>query len=143
MDSIKRRILIEKTKQQGLPRTGHPLPIVSLEEFFTGNDDEGSIGCNLIDHPGTPAFYDTLRAIRARPDVQDVLIEIYEVEEDDESMWPFSEGVYILTSALRAEIEAWMAPLQSDEIAEGYPFGVPAAAPPLAPGMRVYAAWWD
>jgi hypothetical protein len=26
--------------------------IVPIDRFFDGNDDLGSIGCNLIDHPG-------------------------------------------------------------------------------------------
>jgi hypothetical protein len=35
-----------------------PLPVVSLEAFFEGNDDYGSIGCNLLEseHPGPPGF---------------------------------------------------------------------------------------
>src|SRR4051794_17143456 len=115
MDAHKRGLLIEAIKQQGWPNPSHQLPIVSLEEFFTGNDDEGSLGCNLIDHPGMRFFYDTLRTIREKPMVQEVLIEIAEVEESDESMWPFSECVYILTSASQADVEAWMEPLQPDE----------------------------
>src|SRR5262249_18698986 len=53
-----------------------PDPIVSLEEFFTGNEDLGSIGCNLTDHPGMQTFYTELKAIRSRPDVQGVFVAI-------------------------------------------------------------------
>jgi hypothetical protein len=143
MDLKLRAKLIETIKQQGLPTGKGPVPVVTLEEFFTGNDDLGSIGCNLMEHPGTGAFYETLRAIRSRPEVQDVLVGIYEVEEADESMWPFSEHVYILTSAPQTEIESWMVALQPDEIGQGYTFGTPRAAPELKPGMHPWTAWWD
>ncbi|PFK67047.1 hypothetical protein COJ21_24420 [Priestia megaterium] len=43
--------LIKKIYEQGYPDE-KTAPLVSLEEFFEGNDDEGSIGCNLMDHPG-------------------------------------------------------------------------------------------
>ena len=49
-------------------------PVVTLEDFFEGNQDEASIGCNLVDHPGVDRFYETLRGIRDRADVQDVLV---------------------------------------------------------------------
>jgi hypothetical protein len=142
MDDNRRLNLIALVKLQGISYDGTPLPVVSLEDFFTGNDDPGSIGCNT-DHPGPEFFKEPLFAIRSRPNVQDVLIEIEEVEEQDESMWPFSERIYILTSAPQEEIEEWMAPLHPDTVEEGWAYGEPKTAPPLRPGMRVYAAWWD
>ncbi len=143
MDLNRRHELIQCVRQQGLPAPGRPLPVVSLEEFFTGNDDLGSIGCNLNDHPGIEKFFSTLRAIREKHEVQDVLVEIYEVEERDESIWPFSERVYILTDATRDDLEGWISELQPDEVTEGYARGVPSAAPQLGSKMRVYAVWWD
>lgn len=41
-----------------------------MSEFFDGNDDLGSIGCNLSDHPGIEAFRDTFARLLARPDVE-------------------------------------------------------------------------
>ena len=118
-----------------------PAPIVSLEDFFTGNDDAGSIGCNT--NHGGPLFFAPLKAIRDKPTVQDVLIEIYEVG-DGETMWPFSERIYILSSSSRDEVAEWLAPLEPDTVEqESYVFGVPKTAPQLQEGMRIYAAWWD
>lgn len=62
--------LIAKIKAQGLPSADRPLPIVSLEDFFTGNNEYGSIGCNLADHPGPQLFFKVLKEIRARSTVQ-------------------------------------------------------------------------
>jgi hypothetical protein len=140
----KRQILIGKIRGQGYLQAGRPRPVVSLEDFFEGNEDPGSIGCNLLDHPGVQRFYDHLRMIRSRPDVQDVLIEITEVDEESSwEPWPFSERVYILTEASAKEVLEWMALLQPDEIETGYIQGKPPAAPELAEGMRVYGLWWD
>jgi hypothetical protein len=75
-----RQQLVRKIAAQGKPGFGKPFPVVSLEDFFTGNNDLGSIGCNLENHPGTQRFFAILRSIRARPEVQDVLVTIYEYE---------------------------------------------------------------
>ena len=108
--------LIKKILSQGMPGYNKPFPVVSLEDFFTGNDDLGSIGCNLSDHPGLKRFYSVLRSIRKRPEVQDILVTIYEFEEDDESMWPFSERVYVLTSASVDDLAEWAKDLQPSEV---------------------------
>ena len=139
-----RRKLIEKIKSQGLPSVDKALPLVSLEDFFIGNDDMGSIGCNLFEHPGLEFFFERLLEIRARDDVQDVLVEINEVVEDHEEMWPFSDRVYILTSAAKEEVVAWVAPLTPDEIEDGFAFGRRSEyAPELQEGVKVYGVWWD
>ena len=139
-----RQSLVEKIRSIGLPAHGVPLPVVSLEDFFTGNKDYGSIGCNLSPHPGPQFFFAKLKEIRSRDDVQDVLVEVSEVEESDETMWPFSERVYILTSAAGEEVASWVAALQPDEVEAGFAYGgVPSGAPPLSEGMAVYGVWWD
>ena len=139
----KRQQLIEKIKRQGAPAdVNGPSAVVSLEDFFEGNEDLGSIGCNLIEHPGIDAFYRVLRDARSRPDVQDVLVEIYEVMEGEDE-WPFSDRVYILTSADPDDVRGWLTYLDPSEIEEGWAAGAPPAAPALQEGMRVLAAWWD
>jgi hypothetical protein len=118
-----------------------PDPIVSLEEFFTGNEDLGSIGCNLTRHPGMQAFYRELRAIRERSNVQDVFVAIHELDQD--TVWPYSECIYILTSAPTEEVAMWMEKLQPSEVSEGWLYKQPPNAPPLKDGMRVVSCWWD
>jgi hypothetical protein len=137
-----RQKLIDKIKAQP-GGYDEPLPVVSLEDFFTGNDDLGSMGCNLSEHPGLPKFYSVLRAIRERPEVQGVLVIINEVIEEDTSMWPFSDRVYVFTSATTDQLREWSAELQPDEINEGFVGGPPSASPPLKEGMKVLSLWWD
>lgn len=118
-----------------------PSPVVSLEDFFEGNEDLGSIGCNLINHPGLDTFYKILKDIRGRDDVQDVLIIISEVDEYLD--WPFSNSLYIFTSCSKEQVSEWVRPLQPDDIAEGWVWEKPPAAPQPKEGYKVYWIWWD
>ena len=159
--------------------SGPTKPVVTLEEFFDGNEDYASIGCNLNEpyavpapdaggwlkrirgrlsrtlkpepqiptptapHPGPQGFYQVLRAVRERPDVQDVLVEIDDLDRADSTGWPFSEVVYILTEGSIQDVEGWAAVLFPDKISEGWFGDKPSAAPDLLPGYQVYAVWWD
>jgi hypothetical protein len=88
MDSAKRKELIERIKQRGLPSPDRPMPLVTLEEFFVGNDDYGSIGCNLTPMLGPRFFFERLKFILSQANVQDVLVEVAEVVEEDPATWP-------------------------------------------------------
>jgi hypothetical protein len=90
--------------------------LVSLEEFFDGNHDTASIGCNLGHHPGLVFFFETLKSLREQPSVRDVLVMVREVEEDFEAMWPFSDTVVVLAQASVQDVQAWAAPLQPDAV---------------------------
>lgn len=136
-----RKKLVEKIYAQGYP-DAKTTSIVSLEDFFEGNSDEGSIGCNLLDHPGIETFYRVLCNIREKENVQDVLVEIMEIDED-EKYWPFSERVYVLTNAEQSLLNEWFKVLEPSDIDEGYVFGEPVYAPKLLSGYKVYSIWWD
>jgi hypothetical protein len=135
-----RERLLQKIQRHGLPEIEGPLPVVSLEDFFVGNSDERSIGRRLPDHPGVTTFFTTLRTIRERPDVQDVLVEIYDVNEVDD--WPYAQRVYIITSASERHVAAWLETLRPSEVAAGWQGERPRAAPSRDEGMYVYAATW-
>jgi hypothetical protein len=139
-----REELIYKIKLQGNPNEyDQPCPIIDLESFFEGNEDIGSIGCNLHEHPGIGTFYKVLKKVRQREDVLDVLVEIYEIDEENDEVWPFSERIYIITKAKEDDVASWIAALEFDEIDEGWQYGKPQAAPEFPPGYTVYSVWWD
>jgi hypothetical protein len=134
-----REQLVAKIAAQGVP-PGEA--VVSLDDFFVGNDDRGSIGCNLGDQqPAISTFYDTLRAIRSKPEVQDVLVRIYEYDSPD--AWPYTDTVYIITSATLEDVQRWVAPLKPDEVYAEWMYGAPPKAPSLRAGMIPYSVWWD
>lgn len=136
-----RESLLESIYKQERELEGS-LPVVTLELFFEGNDDVGSIGCNLLNHPGVERFYSTLKQIRDKSNVQDVLVEIMEYDEGDD-IWPFSERVYVLTNAQIDEVADWVKELEISDISEGYMYGQPKPAPELNEGYSVYSIWWD
>src|SRR3954453_1549975 len=69
-----------------------PDPIVPIDRFFDGNDDPGSIGCNLIEHPGINQFREVLVGLTQRADVEAVYAQIAELDPGEDS-WPFTDTV--------------------------------------------------
>lgn len=137
----KREELIARIKKQGdLNDPNGGVIVVGVEDYFAGNEELGSIGANLIPHPGIDRFRAVLCGVQSRDDVQAVLVRIIEVVEGE---WPYSDTVYILSSAPRESVAGWLSELKPDEMYEGYHLGKPPAAPDPRPGMKVYGAWWD
>ena len=89
MDDARCRALKAELATQSEPQ------LVPIERFFDGNDDLGSIGCNLIPHPGFARFRQVLTGLLARPDVQAVYAQIAELDPGDES-WPFTDTVLVV-----------------------------------------------
>jgi hypothetical protein len=143
-DPAARAHLIERISRHGDINDPETLrPMVTLEEFFEGNGDWGSIGCNLPD-PCSPAeFHALFRSIRDRDDVHDVRVEIQDVP--DETSWPFTDTVWVVTSATAAEVESWFEErVRPDEVLDGMASHHPAAEPLDVPaGMRPVGVWWD
>jgi hypothetical protein len=134
-------LLAEIELQGGYEGVG-PEPVVSLEQFFDGNVDLGSIGCNLDDHPGIERFASVLHAIRDRPDVYDVLVGISEVLANGE--WPLSNHVYVVTTAGPEAVCEWAASLGAEQPGQGWWNGAPPRWPIRVPAAaRVVTLWWD
>jgi|SRR5438105_1675068 len=118
-----------------------PRPLLTVEEFFEGNECTGSIGCNLPGEPRPGQFYSLFKSLAQRPDVRDIRIQVtaFDVPE-----WPFSDTVFIVTSAPYDEVATWfpedLAPDEvGGEFVEGQayePYSVPS-------GYRAVACWWD
>jgi hypothetical protein len=117
-----------------------PRPLLTLEEFFEGNDDPGSIGCNLPDaHPRE--FFDVLRRLWDRPDVADVRVEIRSWDDPEE--WPFSDTVWVITSLSPQDIQKHLGKrLHADNVVVGWP-DYPVEEVEVPDGMKPLGAWWD
>ncbi|HZP65840.1 MAG TPA: hypothetical protein VFB32_05985, partial [Rudaea sp.] len=116
----KRKRLIAKIEK--LRDKGEPL--VTVHDFFDGNQDSHSLGANAADgaRPSLEACHKILAEIDARENVQAVLVAIDETpdpsEPSDDELWPSSDMIYILTSARRGDVERWAATLGADETSE-------------------------
>jgi hypothetical protein len=60
--------------------------VVRAERFFEGNDDTGSIGCNLSEHPGITSFQTILTGLESRSDVQAVYTQITELDPGEDQL---------------------------------------------------------
>ncbi len=113
---------------------------VSLEAFFDGNDDPGSMWCNLDEPPDTAdETYRFLRSIRERHDVADILVRVIQVEDGE---WPFSDSVVIVTDESGMTVRSWFEKYPPDEVFEEDDAEYLSALghPDTSKAIRL---WWD
>lgn len=147
MDETKRQLLLDALEpylddQDCYGRA----PLLPLELFFDGNDDLGSLGCNLVPHPGIDTFYSTLLALRSEDAVSGAWIVAK--QHDWKPAWPHSDEVVLRTRLSADEIAARLAHLQPDTVDEvdtlnSPPEDMSGAAVACAPGEHLVVAWWD
>lgn len=135
MDKVKCRSL--KAELAALPEP-HVVPIA---RFFDGNDDIGSIGCNLDPHPGIDHFREILTGLLARPDVQAVYAQLSERDPGD-GCWPFADTVLVVGTVPARDLQEAVRGLQPDEVGAAEGMSVP---PVIADRHRspVSVIWWD
>jgi len=140
MNKMKRAQLISSTKALGYSMGGLRV-LVPRAQFFDGNDDLGSIGCNLLHHPGIAAFDDAFRRIEGMEGVAGVHLAITEIDETSDTIWPFTDTAYIVTRLDPLTFADVLKPLESDEI--GYSEEIFANPPTVPTGYRLVQVWWD
>jgi hypothetical protein len=118
-----------------------PRPLLTISEFFDGNDVVGSIGCNLSPAPTPAEFRGVLETIAGRQDVADVRVQ---VSMFDDPEWPFSDTVWVITSAAPEAVATWFPDaLQPDDVSVGWPSDDPVEPCAVPSGMQPLACWWD
>ena len=134
--------IIERVKRQGdVNDPATPRPLLTLGEFFEGNDCVGSIGCNLDSIPTPADFLGVFKQIAARGDVADVRVQITAFDAPE---WPFSDVVWIIASAEPQEVANWFPQaLRPDECWTGWPMNIEIEACPVPNGMQPVGCWWD
>ena len=113
--------------------------MVKPNEFFDGNDDLGSIGCNLPRHPGLDYFRRVLDRTLTLPSVDQIWFQIYDIDEGD---WPFSENILVFGDVTTAEVEALASEIAPSEIDEMRMDWTPSRDASLE-GRRYLNMWWD
>lgn len=115
--------------------------LVPIDRFFDGNDDEGSIGCNLVPHPGIGLFRETLLGLLQRPDVTAAYALITELDPGDDA-WPFSDTVVVTGTLTPEALHTAIADIQPDEVgpADSDAIGTLVFQPE---GNSALVAWWD
>lgn len=123
-------------------------PVVTLDEYFVGNDDEESIAPNNWGYgrPSIQVIYSHFKEIESRADVQGVYVGLHdewsEALEDDE-LWPAAENVHVISSAPESEVQLWVEGLEADGVGTGWPYGEHKLSPKPKDGYTVYTVYWD
>ncbi len=137
MDEAKCRALKEELGAEPDPQ------LVPVDRFFDGNDDAGSIGCNLADHPGIEAFRDVFNRLLQRPDVAAIYAQISELDPGEGS-WPFTDTVVVVGTIPLDALSKAVRALQPDEIGYGEQFVIsPEITRRHGAGAPVRVLWWD
>ena len=151
-DSTKMKALAEKLNAMvplarsrtgliGYEKTRRKIPLVRLDEFFDGNDEERSLirGSN---HTPLAKVRMVLREVERCPDVFSVRIAVTEYAEPTETRrWPYSERVLIVATLSRDRIVQLFRPLKPSAIGvarEDSYFGVPQ----IGGGATLYEIRW-
>ncbi|MBE9610411.1 hypothetical protein [Chitinilyticum piscinae] len=124
------------------------LPVVTLDEYFTGNEQEESIAPNqwAFGRPSIRELYAHFSQIQARDDVQCVLVGLHQdwgMALENDTDWPAAENIHIISTAPSHIAEQWAEGLESDGIGVGWPYGKHSAAPDPQNGAQVYTVFWD
>ena len=115
--------------------------LVPIQRFFDGNDDLGSIGCNLLAHPGMYAFRETLAGLLRRPDVQAVYAQIAE-RDPGAGSWPFTDTVLVVGRIPAAELRRVVRGLRPDEVGTAEDLAISPAVTEKY-DSPLLAVWWD
>ncbi len=123
------------------------LPLVTLDDFFQGNTDDGSLGTGTRkkDDLHISEIYKKLKQIEKLPNVCTVLVEIHddwEMSINNAEIWPASESIYIYTMAPIKVVRQWIIGLPC-EAYEGWIDSMPLSAPSVPPGYFVYTLRWN
>jgi len=135
MDAAKCRTLKEAYADQPEPH------IIPINQFFDGNDDLASIGCNLDPHPGIEVFRDVLVGLLGRSDVMAVYAQISELDPGEGS-WPFTDTVLVVGEISEEDLNSEVIGLEPDEVAGAEGSGVSPFVREQH-GFPVMVLWWD
>lgn len=141
-----RKALLEKIAKLDEIDSEH-FPIVTIDDYFLGNDQEDSIAPNQWGdgRPSVRELYARLKEIEASPDVQGVFVGIHQDWPDADRFgdWAPAENIHIYSSAPQEIADQWIEGFLSDGISPGWPYGKHAAAPEPPAGYHVYTIFWD
>src|ERR1019366_8414447 len=95
---------------------------VTIEDFFEGNNFEGTIGVNIWpDSLTAQFFYERFKELKQHPKVYDILIRIADTDGD----WFYSDTAYINCSLTLDELREQLEVLKFDEIYDGWMYDKP------------------
>lgn len=129
--------LIKTLHELGFSGNSDKPVAVSLSEFFDGNDDETSLARTLDPHPSLEALYYHLQRFANENDVE-IYVEIQEVDEDDDDLWPRADRVFVIGNAEPGALSELQANVMASGIDDLGEFDINDET-----FDSVKALWWD
>ncbi|MFC4857188.1 hypothetical protein [Actinophytocola glycyrrhizae] len=128
---------------------GDRYPLLTVEEFFDGNEAEDSIAPNQYGYgrPGLAEIARRIEAVAADPATAWVRVQPHEEMFEDEYEGIAAEGVAICTTLSDEEVDARLdvEGLQAGPVFAGLVYDEEAFCdvPPVPDGHRVWSLTWD
>lgn len=115
--------------------------VLTLDEFFTGNIDPGSIAFNLYpDQPSLETFYKTFKELIQEGKIENAFVRIAEIEDTD---WFYSDTIYVVGKINFRELSDAVEHLKPSEIYTGWMYDVPANLQANYSKMNEFSVWWN
>lgn len=133
-----REELLNKIKSAGFPDKE---VVLTLDQFFKGNNDIGSIGVNLYpDQPYPAVFYETFKRLIQSGQIESVYVRIADVDDIE---WFFTDTVFLVGQISLDELRQRVADIHPTKIYKGWMYGLPANLSDDFSDKQVYSLWWD
>ena len=146
IDKRKRDILVKKYDLMNFANLQQPV-LMTVDEFFDGNNDVASIAPNLEKKPNISDYYEVFKELRKNPRVVDAFVKIndvmiYEGGKLHDNEWFYTDMIYIVGDITKEEVKEATRTLLPDEV--GYDDG--GSIKNLDEKFKdknVVYVWWD
>lgn len=146
IDKSKRDQLVKKYNLLKFPNIKQPV-LLTVDEFFDGNNDEASIAPNLNNKPPMSEYYklikglaDNSKTINAFAELKDVMI--YDNGQLNDSEWFYTDIIYFVGDLTKEEIKEATKILQPDEVEYDTENRIKGLSEKYKDKNVVYV-WWD
>ena len=146
IDLEKRDILVKKYDLLNFPNLKQPT-LLTVDEFFDGNNDEASIAPNLIEKPNVAEYFKVLKNLSDNPKVNATFVKLNEVMIYDngklnDNEWFFADMIYVIGDLTKEEIKEATKSLKPDEVEYDSEIEIRSIATEYKDKKIVYL-WWD
>ena len=141
MDERKQHAFVQMVRDRG----GDDAEVaVTIDEFFDGNDDAGSIAAHLQHAPSLTTIRRVLEGLRAHPSVHDVKLDIEKLKwpQYPAGKWPYANRAAVITT-LDASAVGDVAAEASADMVDVVKECDPPAGRELPDGFRYIEVDWD
>ena len=146
IDKIKRDQLVKKYDLLKFPDIKQSV-LLTIDEFFDGNNDEGSIAPNLETKRPMTEYYKILKELADNPKTIDAFAElkdvmIYDNGQLNDNEWFYSDVIYFVGDLTKEEIKEATKTLQPDVVEYDTENRIKGLSDKYKDKKVVYV-WWD